>query len=524
MATSASGDAFYDEDEGPAPYRYGSGEMIPVVVHAIAELEEEDNIPVVEAAVVTQLENDDIQPRYRDPLRRDNGTLHSTRAPQAELRPSMMDRVIPKSSEGKAFCLALAALVAFTLVASTGLFCSLGNCDVAGSGSPNADSAGEDAGNNFVSLSPSSATVSPSSAPTYWNQAENYTLSVDMSSLVISTSNFLLANHNNDNDTSTPMIEKLIESILEGLPIESSNPVALVPGSAEIAQEPLALAIQDCVVGIEDRNENNNTHCYFVRVHFQLFVTEAHKARYKRLCSQLGASLTLLTENNGHLIRSFVVKEESNLLFQDGRMDHCEPVNNDSITMTLTPSTAQPTATTNPLQQATPAPTPAPAPLRFDFHYTFFDDLVPLEKPTEAQLSALVCQTQVWVSERMNTNSTINSDTSLTMTAKDIGYQLGNNSFILFFRGEFSTGGEEESYFPTLEDVSSVLDATSKNSIMIIDSSELDYVLDHVYASSPLDGSLNYFRDVNGTTYHVDYDDEADGAQSSVMEEAHCHP
>ena len=148
-----------------------------------------------------------------------------------------------------------------------------------------------------------------------------------------------------------------------------------------------------------------------------------------------------------------------------------------------------------------------------NFEYGFFDGVVPQTDPSEAQLSALLCETQKWLSRALQ-NSTGNP--AVTIKALDIGYTRStepNTTFNMEFTGDIRTA--DGSPVPSATAITNGLDPLQNTNI-----NQTQYITDYIYMASPRDDSENYFRNVDSMSYNGDYG--AARSKDNTQPEARC--
>ena len=146
-----------------------------------------------------------------------------------------------------------------------------------------------------------------------------------------------------------------------------------------------------------------------------------------------------------------------------------------------------------------------------DFSFRFFDDAVPAVDPTEAQLSALLCQTQVYLAQGLQNYT---GSEMITIKATDITFIRANESISLQFATEFNTA--DDSPGPSADDVLVALDPLTNPSL-----NNTEYIMNYIYEAVPLDNSVNYFGDVNRMEFAGEFNDNRD-TEGAVLAEATC--
>ena len=153
----------------------------------------------------------------------------------------------------------------------------------------------------------------------------------------------------------------------------------------------------------------------------------------------------------------------------------------------------------------------AQTPFVMDFEFGFFDGQAPQDPPTEAQLSALVCETQVFFAKALQ-NAT--GSNMVTLKALDITSNITNNgTFIMAFETELNTA--DDSPPPSGNAIVEGLDPDQNPAI-----DETEYITGYIYEATPLDGSPNYFMNVDSISFRGDF--TSDRNTEGALPEAVC--
>ena len=145
-----------------------------------------------------------------------------------------------------------------------------------------------------------------------------------------------------------------------------------------------------------------------------------------------------------------------------------------------------------------------------DFSFSFFDDSVPTADPTEAQLSALLCETQVFLARGLQNYT---GSEMITIKATDITSNRTNDTVSIQFGTDFNTA--DDSPGPSADDVLNALDPLTNPNLSIT-----EYIMNYIYEASPLDSSANYFGDVNAMEFTGEFNSNRN--TEGALAEATC--
>ena len=142
-----------------------------------------------------------------------------------------------------------------------------------------------------------------------------------------------------------------------------------------------------------------------------------------------------------------------------------------------------------------------PAPeqtFNMDVRFDWFPGQDPQVDPSDGELSALMCNTQIFLSRVLQDSS---GNPTVTMEAKDIAFQRGvgdnNTEFHVSFWGNFSTaeGG-------SIPPPGAIIESFRQTNPFFNASS---YIVNYVHPSTALDGSGTYFYNVREMSYNGSY-------------------
>lgn len=145
--------------------------------------------------------------------------------------------------------------------------------------------------------------------------------------------------------------------------------------------------------------------------------------------------------------------------------------------------------------------------LNLRFGYGFFvsdatnQTLMPEGEPTDAQISAVMCQTQYWLSKVFQD---LNDAPFLTVKATNIDWMrgpidaTGTDLFEITFAAELNS--LDGSPIPPEEEII----ATIENPSVQVNRTQ-EYILNYVYSADPRDDSPNWFANVDAISFNGEF-------------------
>jgi len=149
-----------------------------------------------------------------------------------------------------------------------------------------------------------------------------------------------------------------------------------------------------------------------------------------------------------------------------------------------------------------------------DFAYGFFDDIMPGVDPNSAELFALVCQTEDFLSGALQ-NGTENP--CVHLSANNIAYTrnaTGNSTYEISFVGDISTW--DGSPNPSADVITTLLDPLQNP-----DLNTQTYISQFIYAAMADNGTTNYWIDVDRMNFSGIYQRDP---YTGAFPDAGCEP